>query len=245
MRAVLGAAATLLLCLATPAHPADVPLPPPPKGLQDAPSWAVGARLGTGHWTESGTDTANPDFTGGLTGEWSPAARHALRLELEGDRYRRTYALGGVDPATGAGPRRTVDESRWTARLTYGFDLLPRASDAGLGLSLLVGGGWVRFDDPVAAVGAIPLGAGFRLVRPLSSAVDARLEGFYGWAVGAGAPGAASVYGKLKADASYALMASWLLAGGRVAAGYRGETLVFEHDYRLLHTLVVEIGLGQ
>lgn len=260
MRFILRAAA-IVLALAGPAatlaaQAFDVPLPPPPAPLAARPApaaganssapeqWWISAALGVGQWADLRLDDARNDFSASVGVEWLPGPYHSLRLDLDFDRYRRTYAVAGVNPVTGAALRPHVNESRLSAGLTYGYELLHRFAPGRTSAELLVGASFLSFQDEVAPVTALPLGAGLRLARAVGDGAELFADGFYGWAVSAKKPGDASIEGAVKSLARYGAGVAWHRAGARVEAGYQGETLTLEHGYRLLHTLGLRLGFG-
>jgi len=207
--------------------------------------WWVSGRLGLGHWADVRLDDVQSDFTGGLAVEWLPAPHHRLVLDLGSDRYRRTYAQAGVDAVGGSTARTNVDEWRWSAGLTYGYECLHHLTDTGRTTSqVLVGGSYFAFDDTVSKVGALPLGAGLRLARALGDGAEAFADAFYGYAVSASKPGDASVQGAVKAQTRYGAGIAWRYSGARLETGYRGEVITLEHGYRILHTLGLQVGFG-
>jgi hypothetical protein len=153
---------------------------------------------------------------------------------------RITYTTSSNSPS-----RVEIDENRWTVEAAYGYELLHLLTATRTTLEVEAAAGWQSFDDAVSKVSAFPVGAGLRLGRPLSEAVDVRLDA--GWRLAAGAtdPKDASVFGPLKSIAGYGLTAGWRVAGGhRIEAGYRGELHAYEHDYRVLHLVGLKVGLG-
>jgi hypothetical protein len=226
-----------------PAQALEVPLPPPPTRAAPAVSLAepslrlvVGTALGS--WSETRIDGSAPttDFTAGV--EWRPAPSNVLRLGLGGERYRRTY-----QPDSG-GPVATW-ENRWSVAAAWDLELLHWITPSRTTLELELGAGWQSFDDSLARTTAIPVGGGLRLGRPLTEAVDVRLDAGVRLAAAATDPKGATVFGKLKTISGIGLAAGWRLAGGhRVELGYRAELLAYEHDYRILHLLGLQLGLG-
>lgn len=208
--------------------------------------WWVSGRLGLGHWADVRLDDVQSDFTGSLAVEWLPAPHHRLMLDLGTDRYRRTYAQAGADPITGAPIRTNVDEWRWSAGLTYGYEFLHHllASNGRTTAQVLVGGSYFAFDDAVSKVGALPLGAGLRVARALGDGAEAFADAFYGYAVAASKPGNASVQGAVKSQTRYGAGIAWRYSGTRLETGYRGEVITLDHGYRILHTLGLQVGFG-
>jgi hypothetical protein len=196
----------------------------------------VGAAVGS--WSETGVDGSAPttDFTAGL--EWRPVPLNLLRLVLGGERYRRTYLqASGATVATW--------ENRWTVAAAYDLELLHWLTPSRTTLELELGAGWQSFDDAVARTTAIPVGGGLRLGRPLTDAVDVRFDAGVRLAAAATDPKEASAFGKLKTISNVGLAAGWRLSGGhRIEVGYRAELLGYQHDYRILHLLGLQLGLG-
>jgi hypothetical protein len=223
----------------------EVPLPPPPTSMRPTPAASlaepelrlvVGTALG--HWSESGLDDSAPttDFTAGL--EWRLAPTSLLRLGLGGERYQRTHLPTSGGPVTSW-------ENRWTVAAAYDLELLHWITPSRTTLELELAAGWQLFDDAIARTSAIPVGGGLRLAHPLAGAVEARIDAGVRLAAAATDPKAASVFGKLKTVSTFGLAAGWRLAGGhRVEVGYRAELLGYEHDYRILHLLGLQLGLG-
>lgn len=231
---------------------AEVPLPPPPELPRASPALVVAARspapeepawslivgAAQGHWADTGARDAAPasDFTAALA--WRPAPRHQARLDLGGQRYRRSY-----QPAAG-GPV-AVDENRWSAGAAYGYEVLQASAASPWRVEAELSAGWLRFDDAAVITSAFPVGGAARLVRDLSGQADVALEAGWRTAAGATDPGDASVHGRLKSLAGYGLAAGWHVAGGhRVEVGYRGELLTFEHATRVAHLVGLKVGLG-
>jgi len=234
-------AGVLTLALAGPLAARAVPANFTPE------KWWFSGRLGLGHWADVRLDDVQSDFTGGLALEWLPARHHALKLDLGTDRYRRTYAQAGVDAVTGSPARTNVDEWRWSAGLTYGYEFLHDLTKSESGRTtaqVLVGGSYFAFDDSVSKAGALPLGAGLRLGRALGDGAEVFADAFYGYAVAASKPGNASVLGAVKAQTRYGAGLAWRFSGARVETGYRGEVITLEHGYRILHSLGLQVGFG-
>jgi len=234
--------------LPPPAAPVSTPAPVPAAAPAERAATAaagrgwVDAALGVGQWADLRLGDARSGFSAGLGATWLPAPSHSLRLDLGLDRYRRAYAVAGVNPATGAALRPDVNESRWSAGITYGYEILHRFAPGRNSAELLVGGSYLSFDDKVAPASALPLGAGLRLARAVGEGAELFADGFYGWAVSAKKPGDASIEGAVKSLARYGAGVAWHHAGARVEAGYRGETLTLDHGYRLLHSLGLRLG---
>jgi hypothetical protein len=236
--ASFGHALAVILLLPAAAAAQGVPLPPPPgngRGPDGGPRISI--RVGTGTWEDKRLESFDADVAAGLSFDWSPAAHQSLRLEAGADRAHRSYA--------GAGPSSaSVVESRWSGAASWGYELLHHLVQGRSTLEGVVGVGYLYFDGPVARGGALPVGLGLRLSRPLSESVEARLELFHGLAASAQDPGSASVFGKLQGQTRTALVAGWRLPAGRVEVGYRGEILTYQRDYRLLHSLGLQLGFA-
>jgi hypothetical protein len=241
----------LLLALLPAAAPAATSptahLPPPLElsvpGARE-PTWRLWVGLAEGAWTEAKLDDTRPSFGGTLGLEWRPQAYQTVRLDLGGESYRRTYAFSAV-PAGGVPVRSTTGEVRWAAQASYAHEVLHYWGGGKTALELQAQLGQLVFDQPVVGTSALPLGLGLRLTRALSDALDLRLDAGWAYAAGATDPRSASVFGKLTAATGYGLVASWRTAAGhRVEVGYRGEALTYQHDYRFLHSLTLQVGLG-